>query len=517
MGECAGEHVRAALAFSGFDADAFPTGVQGSTHAEYLRCYLADLGAESVLEEPHYFDRDYLAEFAAFYSISSRGYSNACRRLHVFALALDELRRLFVAALRGDDGALIALNDGYLGFVVVRPISATPFGRTVVRLYPETDPLTPRVTKPARSYTAHVCGLPLRITGLAWQQQDSGVSACATVALWTLFHASALDEHHAIPSTVEITKSANARYPLGRRVFPAAEGLSIYQICEAIRAQGLLPAVLDGDISGVADRYFSPTRFAASCAAFLRSGYPVLIGGQVHSKGIAHGRHAVCAVGFRPGGAPDVDPGSAVEEDSTLRSLYIHDDNLGPSVRFALQQHALNDVSEPVASLGTDPRPPLLRPAHLPNPTSDYWTLIPTFILAALPPEIRMTSDYLHERALKLAAETAKYLDDRSRGALPGVTFSSGFFRLSAYLREELPSRLSGAPLAKTRLALANRVRPMSLHIGVARIAIGETPLFDVLFDTTDSEPATDAFAHIAFQALPTLWLDGVGVRISVH
>lgn len=68
-----------------------------------------------------------------------------------------------------------------------------------------------------------------------------------------------------------------------------------------------------------------------------------------------------------------------------------------------------------------------------------------------------------------------------------------------------------------TRLTLANPVRPMSLHLGVVRIGIGGTPLFDVLFDTTDSEPATDAFAHIAFQALPTRWLDGVGLRISAH
>jgi hypothetical protein len=516
MGGCAGEHVRAALEFSAFDPDSFPAGVRVSKHVQYLRCYLADLGAASVLEEPHYFDRDYLAEFATFYSISSRGYSNACRRLHAFAFPLEEMRRLFFGALGGEVAALAALNEGYLGFVVVRPIAATPFGRTVLRLYPETNPQAPRVTKPSRAYTAHVCGLPLRIVGLAWQQQDSGVSACATVALWTLFHASALDEHHAIPTTVEITRSANARLPLGRRAFPASDGLSIHQMCEAIRAQGLLPAVLDGDVSGKR-RYFSPTRFAASCAAFLRSGYPVVIGAQILSAdGVPYGGHAICAVGFRPGGSPDVGSGNAVEEDATLRSLYIHDDNLGPGVRFALEERAIDGIADAVAALETDPRDPLRRPAHLPNPTLDYWTLVPNFILAALPAEIRMTSDYLNERALKLAAETAKYLEVVD-ATLPGVTFSSGFFRLSTYLRDELPSRLADRPLAKTRLALANCVRPMSLHIGVARIAIGATPLFDVLYDTTDSEPATDAFAHLAFQALPTRWLDRVGVRISAY
>jgi hypothetical protein len=515
---CGGEHIRAALEFSAFAANSFPAGVRTSDHAEYLRCYLADLGAGSVLEEPHYFDRDYLAEFAAFYSTSSRGYSNSCRRLHAFSLPLDRLRGLFLAALRGDEIALRSLNQAYLGFLVVRPIAATPFGRTVLRWYPETHPETPRVTKASRKYTAHGGGLCLEVTGLAWQQQDSGVGACATVALWTMFHASALDEHHAVPTTVNITKSANARWPLGRRVFPASEGLSIHQICEAIRGQGLLPAVLDGDIGPAG--FFSPARFASSCAAFLRSGYPALIGAQILlENGTLSGGHAVCAVGFRPGSSPDVPCGWAVEEDSTLQSVYVHDDNLGPSVRFAVQELTIPSKSDlpPVAMLVADPPPPLLRSGDLPNPTVRYWKLVPRFILAALPPEIRMTSDYLNGRALKIAAETAKYIEAAAESmgtTLPGITFSSGFFRLKAYAGEELASRLTGSVLAKARLALANHVRPMSLHLGVVRMGIAGTPLFDVFFDTTDSEPATDAFAHIAFQSLPTRWLDGVGVRI---
>jgi hypothetical protein len=55
---CAGEHVQARLRFCAFDAATFPGGVRASDHARYMRCYLADLGASSVLEEPHYFDRD---------------------------------------------------------------------------------------------------------------------------------------------------------------------------------------------------------------------------------------------------------------------------------------------------------------------------------------------------------------------------------------------------------------------------------------------------------------------------
>ncbi len=40
-------------------------GVPSSRQHDYLRSYLADLGVRTVVEEPYYFDRDYLAEVAA--------------------------------------------------------------------------------------------------------------------------------------------------------------------------------------------------------------------------------------------------------------------------------------------------------------------------------------------------------------------------------------------------------------------------------------------------------------------
>ena len=45
--------------------------LQELSQGQYLRWYLADLGATSVLVEPAYFDRDYLSEFAAFYCTSA--------------------------------------------------------------------------------------------------------------------------------------------------------------------------------------------------------------------------------------------------------------------------------------------------------------------------------------------------------------------------------------------------------------------------------------------------------------
>lgn len=154
-----GGHEARPLTFTAFDAETFPEGLTASSAVEYLRCYLADLGAATIIEEPSYFDRDYLAEFSAFYSTSSRGYSNSCRRLHLFSIGVDSAHAHFHAALAGETPALVELQRHYLGFVVIRPIHATPLGRTVLRWYPETRPEIPRVTRPAREYEVHLAGL----------------------------------------------------------------------------------------------------------------------------------------------------------------------------------------------------------------------------------------------------------------------------------------------------------------------------------------------------------------------
>ena len=97
--------------------------VGDSRQVRYLRRSLDDLGAVSVLVEPYYFDRDYLAEFSAFYCTSSAGYANVCRRLHFFKSEIT--REHLTRALADDPEAVALLSSSYLGFVVLRPIPAS--------------------------------------------------------------------------------------------------------------------------------------------------------------------------------------------------------------------------------------------------------------------------------------------------------------------------------------------------------------------------------------------------------
>jgi len=155
--------------------------------------------------------------------------------------------------------------------------------------------------------------------------------------------------------------------------------------------------------------------------------------------------------------------------------------------------------------LRADPPPPL-HSNSLTNPTGSYSQLVPTSVSAALPDEVRMSSDYLNGFALRVADLTASFLA-RPSLKLPGVSFSASFMRVSDYWGPELGRRLSGRRLTKVRLAFSNHVRPMSLHVGVVRIGLQGSPLFDLLLDTSDSELSPKLFAHVMFQRFHPTWL----------
>lgn len=485
-----------------FDSDGDPLSeLRSSPQGQYLRWYLADLGAKSVMVEPAYFDRDYLSEFSAFYCTSSAGYANVCRRVHYFSDEVD--RAALTKAISGDTPEAERLQRSYLGFVVLRPIPKTPIGRTVLRWYPDDPARLPRVVDPSRDYTCHVAGLVLRVNGLAWQQQDSGVGACATVALWSMLHSSAFDDRHVVPTTAEVTRTAHGPGMSAYRAFPS-KGLNFAQLIGTLRDSGFAPLVVPGDkvMSGNGgSEHFSREHFSASLAAFVRSGYPVLLLGMLlkAEPDGSHreiGLHAVCAVGFRQ--ATSVHSEAVVAfEDAGTEYLYIHDDNLGPAARFRITTDDAGSVLLRAAP------PPARHDLALIDPTASHPIFRPSALLAAAHDDVRLSPDVLHARALELGAVLSA-----TTGGKLSLSASARFTRLARYVNRELETVLAGNPdaLGRTRLALWEKVPPMSLHIGVVRLGRGPIPLLDVLYDTTDSEPNTRAFCHVSFHpGLPPL------------
>lgn len=479
---------RQELKFGRFgDADDPLSALQQLPQGRYLRRYLTDLGAASWLEEPTYFDRDYLSEFKAFYCTSTAGYTNRCRRVHFFRG--DVSRESFATALGGDSVAATSLQHAYLGFVVLRPIPSAPIGRTVLRWYDDPAPMLPRVIEPSRQYTCHVAGLKLSVHGLAWQQQDTGVGACATIALWSMLHASAFDDWHIVPTTAEVTQAAHRAGFSVRPLFPT-RGLTLPQMEAAVRDWGLTPLVTTGKLAAKppsSERYFDKEHFSVSLASFIRSGYPVLIAGHLENGA----GHAVCGVGFRQATVASPLPGQIVLEDSATQYVYIHDDNLGPAARFEVTSSTDGATVLRLAS-------PSNRPGcALPEVNGQYPGFKPVALLAATHDDVRIAPDELHQHTLRLGKLLAVITSSNV-----GVSASSRIAQLSSYLDKELGLALSGDAmrLTKARLDLCELVPPMSRHVGIARIGVNASPLVDVLFDTTDSWRNTRAFCHVVYQ-----------------
>lgn len=455
--------------------------------AKYLHDYLVELNATTVVEETEYFDRDFLAEYSAFYSTSTKQYFNRCRRLHFFSEvepSLDSLQW----ALSGDSASRDYLQKCYLGFSVIRPIPAAPFGRTVLRWYEDRLPQTPRVTA-SRTYTSHLLGIPLSVTGLAWQQQDSAVGACATIALWSLVHSSAYDEFHGIPTTADLTQFANRRAAFGSRVFPSA-GLTLEQILEAIKECGLAPVVLSGQRDGAGARSFRPDALALYLGTLLRSGFPVILTGR-HDQG---GAHAICAVGFR-----DVAPlTNGVEvgfQDGLVTHLYAHDDNIGPNVRLRIVTGPNGE-----AMLLRDPPPPIYPNRPSPSRQDRYPALIPDNIIAAVPEALRTSPTELLQNGLRLARVVSTALMALQMQEL--VTVGVRYSKVADYQGSVLATALrTGDSLARVRLAFSERVPPLSLHIGVVRISVGGQALLDLVYDTSDNDRHLAPVCHVLFDS----------------
>lgn len=468
--------------------------------AQYLKCYFRDLNAAVVIEEQNYFDRDYLAEFSAFYSISSKGYPNTCRRLHFFSEP-NISRQVLKNAAANSPRSRKRMQDSYLGFVVVRPIPAAPLGRTIVRWYPDRMPTTPRVDSPSREYYVHIAGITLSIKGLAWQQQDTGVGACATIGLWTMLHSSAFDDHHAIPTTADITRAAHKRASLGARIFPST-GLNIYQICEAIKEHNLSPMLVQGDVSDTAMNPigFSKERFSSSCAAFIRSGYPTLIIGLLGNVG-----HAICATGFRSCALNALKSGTVSLQEASIEHIYIHDDNLGPNIRFSIKDPILTSPQGNIQIVQLTPSAP--NPTQ-PCPTDNYPTFIPRTLVVAVHNDLRTSPDTLHQAGLIHADNIVKVLNPlllKYKFNAQGLTVSTRFIKLADYLGSELSNIIGNSPvlLSKVRLGLSESVPPMSLHLGVVRIGFDDsTQLLDVLYDTTDSDRNHPVFACVTYNKI---------------
>lgn len=284
----------------------------------YIYHYLDDLKAESVLLEPQYIDKDYLDDFNNYYvkCFSNNGLVSA--RLHFFSKKLNH-QQMTECLAKGDRDEIIALQKSYLGFIVIKPLTKTFIGRTCLKVYPSFNKEVGSKKCLSREYSVDLFGIPLKITSIAFQEQDKVVSACATTAIWSSLHAMHWKNVRDIPSCSEITTNAINHIHGSSNAFPKNE-LSNKQIFRALDFEGLKYHVYDISAKSVsADVFFSKVKI------YIDSKIPLILGVDVYSKNkstLNHlSGHAVSIVGYKS------------EDDPSHRAIYIHDDRLGPFAR----------------------------------------------------------------------------------------------------------------------------------------------------------------------------------------
>ena len=429
------------------------------TQITYLGVYLAHLGCKTVVVESHYVDRDYIHDMALFYSLSLRSYPNHCQRLHFFRESFDQARFRDLVLQREDDRraeAMAFLQGSYLGFSVVRPLPGTPVGRTVLPPFgPRTVDGHEREFSATRDYHLHLAGFDLRVTGLAFQQQDQGASACATTALWSAFHRTAHLEGLPIPPPASITEAGSRYFLGGGRALPS-EGLNIYQICEAIRAAGLAPLVIPG---------ISPESDRAQILGYLGSGFaPVLAILPLTSDS----GHAVCGVGIKLGPVlPQTNTAYHYRDRaSSVLGIYVNDDRLGPYASADLYPYTTDK-----GAVRTGLR------IRWPDQVEAEHSILNALIIP-VPTKLRLTVARMRVLGHLLAEVTGQLFP-----AWSGLVTMNCRYCLGTAYRQTA----TGLGLSDEGLYDLSCKAVLSRYVGVIEISVPDGPLFDVLLDATET------------------------------
>ena len=433
---------------------AAPTSQTVVAQVEYLARYCRPLGARTVVIEDHYIDRHYLDEFAFYYCRSLSPPSNYVRRFHLFAVAFDEgaLHRR-IRDLAKAESAPSPIEDAYRGFVSIRPIPAVPIGRTVLS---RLDDGEPRDIWATGKHKVHLANLELEVDGLAFQQQDLAVGSCATAALWSALSRVARLEHMRAPTPAEVSEAAGRHLLASGRVVPAAAGLTIQQIGEAVRACGFAPEYVRAERNEI---------FIATLHAYLLSGIPPVLVLRGPEEG-----HAVTAVGFRSERVANPLLQHTVQlRSARMTKLYIHDDRIGPYARCFPLPTAGSDGWKESLVLKVEPD----RSA----PASGMETWVVVAALVPVYPKLRLSVRNL----LTLAEAMAPIMESTVGPEKTQRLSVELFYRRSGDYVRGLAGQVDPARAAAGLAAVA-----LSRWCGVVRWYFDDTPIVEFVYDTTD-------------------------------
>jgi hypothetical protein len=233
------------------------------SHAERVQ-------ARGVLVEYRYIDADYRSEHSRFYSTTFRRYPSVAHRLHFFREVLGD------DALDGSKATDFS-RFGYIGYAVIRPVDASPIGRTML---PPEQEMVGRVSCAARD-SVNVFGSPLSVLAAPFMAQDAQLGVCVHVTAWicSYYHHLRFGGTRHLPSDI----AGYTPVERGGRLVPSSS-LTVSQLVAILERTGLPPVVYD--LARLPPRE-STERVICR---YLNSGLPVIVAG---------GGHTFVLVGYR--------------------------------------------------------------------------------------------------------------------------------------------------------------------------------------------------------------------------
>jgi hypothetical protein len=421
--------------------------------------FVRQQGCETIAIEKHYVDRDYMEEHAVFYSRGLAQLSNYCERVHFFrgnqSQIADGLRALSLVASDADlylRESVRFSHEQYLGFFVRRPLPGAPVGRTILR--PPNDTRKLRFLRPSTS--VHLKGLRLSLAGLPFQQQDMGVGACASIAVWTsLQNARAFETLRPVTPT-HVTKFGwEFASPAGRAM--PSTGLTIAQMCQAIRAVELAPNMLSGP---------DPDSIRRQMATVLSSKFApiILLDCREHAPDSHH--HAVVMAGYHLNGSYNVAEDADVrvcDLYSAVSTIYVHDDRIGPYIE---------------AEIAEENRELILREKTNADCEREWRVRA---VLVPLHEKVRLSFSALDFMLARIMEFSKIALDEaKTSGTIeiwPDVSIVLGVDYAAQLLETEEPAAVDGF--------LSTVALPR--YVGVIRVGVRNSGVFDVLVDTTST------------------------------
>ena len=313
-----------------------PEVISNKNHFIYLKGYLgsSDMNTKTILIEEDYVSKDFLHDYANYYALCFEDYPKFCKRVHFFSNVFDEDK--IKSILLKNEVDCTDFWENYLGFIVVKPIPVTILGYSVLKTYSNSVSFNDRNFWGVRDYKIHLFGSEITIKSLAFQEQDTVLSACATTAIWSMLNKASVDFHTILKSPSQITKDADKTSLDGSRLFPN-KGLSVLQICQAIQNSGLVSEIKQPNWQFIDHRFnlniVTNSYLKKILNAYSPIGIPIILIINVPTNG-TYGLHAITISGFKQNEPVAITPKPEISWLSdNIEKFYAHDDQWGPFAR----------------------------------------------------------------------------------------------------------------------------------------------------------------------------------------